>query len=89
MNLWKAFVRWLARKEIGEAGALAFEAIAEAGAARQLADMHKKLAFAEGQRQGHKEAFDSMEQQVYGRTDGYSDVVMPEDLKRAMKGLLH
>jgi hypothetical protein len=30
-----------------------------------------------------------MEQQVYGRTGGYSDVVMPEDLKRAMKGLLH
>lgn len=84
---WKRLVRWLARDEIAQAyetGSAMTQALA-----MQQAEMLAQAAFARGQCAGRQEMYDHISDQVTARTGGAPDFVMPEDLARAKKGLLH
>jgi hypothetical protein len=87
-------IRWLSRKEIAqtqsEAVALVTQALKLPVAIdqMQLALAHAR-GFAEGQLVGRQEMWDHMSTIVGERTGGAQDVVTPEDLARARRGLLH
>lgn len=83
----KALIRWLARKEISEA----YEAGSALGQVLAASDAMARceLAQARGVAEGQARAFDALEEAVRARMGGVVDFVMPEDIKRAKKGLLH
>ncbi len=62
----RRLIRWLARKEIAEAY--------EAGALAENAEQRSQIAFALGQMQGHREAFDAIDDEVKGRPVTLEDV---------------
>jgi hypothetical protein len=79
-RLWRALIRWLADDMITEAY----------GAGVQTGRMENRSeAFAHGQVAGRAELNDELHRVVAGRSHGQGDYVNPEDLKLAMKGLLH
>lgn len=82
MNLWRRFVRWLARDEIAR---VSFELMSD-HASRSFALCRAR---AEGEAAGHKAAMDEIERVIGERTSGMGDYVMPEDIVRAKRGRLH
>lgn len=86
----RRFFRWLARREIAEAKAAAEtaihrDALVALEQARMLGDFRAEFAF----RQGQENAIEQMGQIVRERMAGGDDVIMPEDIERARKGILH
>lgn len=89
--MWRRFVRWLAQAEVERQWKEGYDcgkSLGEAfGIARATANVDK--AYAEGQQAGYQQAADDMANALRHRMGGVQDFVMPEDLKRALKGHLH
>lgn len=83
MNLYRSLIRYLALDQITEAHAAGYKE----GAA--IAELAKRVAYAEGECAGRLSAMAEIDSVVAARTMGMGDLVMPEDLARAKKGMLH
>lgn len=73
----RKLVQWLARHEI----ALSFDAGYERG--RMLCEQRERIAYALGELEGQKAAFDAIDNEVHGRR------IEEEDVARARKGMRH
>ena len=79
---------WLAKKATAETRVVVASPDQMQISSEQLRLMLAQ-AFASGQMSGQQEMWDHLNSIVDGRMHGAQDVVTPEDLARARKGLLH
>lgn len=94
-------IRWLARKEIAQAYDEGFALAAQIAKTREAIDqaivaanklpvaIDRAQSFAEGQLIGRQEMWDHLNDMVGERIGGCQDVITPEDLARARKGMVH
>jgi hypothetical protein len=78
---------WLMRKDLAHARAEG-RVFSDLQHAKDLG-MEIKIAYLRGLRDGADEAFASIERCVAERMGGGQDLVMPEDIARAKRGMLH
>jgi hypothetical protein len=83
LNLFRRFIRYLALDQITEAHAKGYMECAA------ISELAKRVAYAEGECAGRISAMAEIDSVVAARTMGMGDVVMPEDLARAKKGMVH
>lgn len=83
MNLYRRFIRWLALDQITEAHANGYMECAA------IAELQKRVAYAEGQVDGRQEMSDAIDRTVAARTMGMGDYISAEDLARAKRGMVH
>lgn len=83
MTFFRRFIRWLAQDEITRAHERGYKECAA------IAELRKRVAYAEGQVDGRQEMSDAIDRTVAARTMGMGDYINAEDLASTKKGMIH
>lgn len=83
MSLWRAFVRFICRREIESA------ILAERRECAAAVLLHRHADYMRGVKFGVEQAFGAVEASVRERMRGADDLVTEEDLRNAKRGMVH
>lgn len=85
----RRLIRWLARNEIADAKAEVAARMLNGAIEESMQKFERQAHYLKGFTEGSDRAFDAVETAVRERMGGSTDLVMPEDIRRAKRGLVH